>query len=83
MPIGFITDKEIRAKLEEYGLVRVKRMVESGEFSTSWLPNIAKWLAEKDEEEKRKKDTYDTWMLWLVFAGVVVGVGAIVMTWFH
>jgi hypothetical protein len=83
MPIGFITDKEIRAQLEKYGVARVKRMREAGEFSTTWSPYIAKWLAEKDEEEKRKKDTYDAWMLWLVFAGVVVGVGAIVMTWFH
>jgi hypothetical protein len=54
VPLGFITDKEIRKKLDEYGVARVKRMVEAGEFSTTWGPNIAKWLAEKDEEEKQK-----------------------------
>jgi hypothetical protein len=54
----FITDKEIRVKLDEYGVARVKRMLDAGEFSTSWNPNITKWLAEKDEQEKRKKDAY-------------------------
>jgi hypothetical protein len=86
MPIGFITDEQIRAQLEEYGVARVKRMVSAGEFSTTWGPNIAKWLAEKDEEEERKKDALqakqskaDQSTNWAAWAAVYVAVAAFVL----
>jgi hypothetical protein len=56
MPLGFISDQEIRARLEELGVTQVRLLLSTGGLPTTWQPNIVRWLAEKDQAEQQKKD---------------------------
>jgi hypothetical protein len=50
MPLGFMSDEQIRARLEELGVSQVKTLVATGGLPTTWNLKVAKWLAEKEEE---------------------------------
>jgi hypothetical protein len=58
VPLGFISDEQIRARLEELGVSQVRTLNATGGLPTTWNLKVAKWLAEKEEEEQRKRDAF-------------------------
>jgi hypothetical protein len=83
MAIGLKPKGEIRAELDQLGVERVRLMYSKGEFSVLWNPTINDWLAEREQEEQRKKDAYNRSILWIAIAALFVTIVGVAAAWFH
>ena len=61
-PMSGATGDRLRARLESLGAAQVRTMLQSGGFPTQDHVSIVEWLAEKDQEERRRNDASQTEM---------------------
>jgi hypothetical protein len=74
---------EIRAELDKLGVDTVRRMYSKGEFSALWYPTINDWLAEREQEEQRKRDAYNRSILLIAIAALFVTIVGVAAAWLH